>query len=744
MDLVHNQVFKIDTNHASGFFRVIVNAPHKGCIVLVKIDDIQIATTNKSKAENQNPKKKLKSKLIWVDQNSFEDFYQNYLRIVEIEPDGFLLNVSHNLDEIDDKTKKMYTDRKEAMAGFLDLENLQKYILDDKGLGGLVKNSVDVSSFSRMQIYKLFSLLCARGFSELSLLPRFDRCGAPGSVKPCDGQRQKAGRKTEKERIDKASGIILPPSQPGMSTEWRDLILAADSRIALPKPSLPQRCNIILGSNFVQRYQYNNGILTAVDLEIGQYPNDAQIRRVIEQNYTDIERATHKTTVNNFIMNHRGITGKNWEGVGGPGHTWAIDSTVGDIYLRSSCNRAWIMGRPIVYVIVDVWSTAVLGFYVCFSGPSWAQAKVAIYSAACDPAIIDGFWGHETLARLNPLPSICHTLLCDRGEYLSIEARETAVKLIERLSYTPPYRGDLKGGVEVLHRIEKEEQFQFIPGAIDARRAEYELRKFNPIASVMTLPEYVAYLNILFFKYNSTADRSDRLDAHMKAAGVDATPAGLWHWGHSIGIGFRKLTSNAELITSLLPSSKANITKNGVKWAGAEYHSEVSIAQDWACHARNYGSKPININYFPGSLQKIWTPNESGKGLLELNKSDYSGSSGELSLDEISDAQAFALSKKASSEHDKTLIELKAMKLMDDLVKKSKALTEEADANFSGTRPSMTEAKAFEKAFSTSSGQNPNTKKIDQKTKDLLNESAQNHSEMMESILQTMNEDALL
>lgn len=644
---------------------------------------------------------------------------------------------------MNDKSKEIYSARKLAMAGFLDVDNLKCSILKNKNLGELVKNSVDASGLTRMQIYKLFSQLCALGFSELSLLPRFDLCGAPGSVKPCDGDRKKAGRKTEKERIDKASGIILPPSQPGMSTQWRDLILAADTRIRLPKPPMPERSNIILNSNFVQKFNYQDGLLTAVDLEIGQYPNKAQIRRVIEQNYTDIELATHKTTVNNFIMNHRGLTGKNWEGVGGPGHTWAIDSTVGDIYLRSSCNRAWIMGRPIVYTIVDVWSTAVLGFYVCFSGPSWEQAKVAIFSAASGPAITSSLWGYENFANLDPTPTLCYALLGDRGEYLSKGARETAFKLIERLSYAPPYRGDFKGGVEVLHRIEKDQQFSFLPGAIDARRKEYELRRFNPIASVMTLPEYVAYLNILFYKYNTTAKRGDRLDAHMKAAGVDATPAGLWNWGHSIGIGYRKSISNAELITLLLPSSQANITKKGVKWAGAEYHSDASIAQDWACHARNYGAKPININYFPGTLQKLWTPNEGGKGLMELNKSDYTGSSSELSLEEISDAHAFALSKKAQSEHDKTLIELKAMKLIDDLVKKSKALTEEADTNFTGTRPSMTDAKAFEKEFSTSSGPNTNAQNSNQTTKNLSTESEQSHSEMMEAILKSMNESSL-
>jgi|GEM_PF-6177349 len=125
---------------------------------------------------------------------------------------------------------------------------------------------------------------------------------------------------------------------------------------------------------------------------------------------------------------------------------------------------------------------------------------------------------------------------------------------------------------------------------------------------------------------------------------------------------------------------------------------------------------------------------------MELNKSDYTGSSSELSLEEISDAHAFGLSKKAQSDHDKTLIELQAIKLINDLVKKSKVLTEEADKNFTGTRPSMSDAKAYEKEFSTSSATNISLQNSDHTTKNVSIESERSHSEMMEAILQSINE----
>lgn len=748
MELAHNHVFVIQNNHVQGFFRVIINSPQEGGLVLVKIQDIEDSPPNKNDpTENKKTKKnkKLHSRLIWVDSQTFKNIYQDDLRIIQIDPEGIILESNLSLDSFDEHTKEVLAQRKLAMENFLDIENLKFRILNDKGLGGLVKESVEKSKFSRMQIYKLFSTLCKLGFSETNLLPRFDRCGAPGILRPCDYKedgtgRKKAGRKTVGERIAIACGSPLPAVQPGITTDWRNLILAADSRIEQPKPRMPARITIILNSNFIKKYTNQNGVLTPIDLTQGEYPNKSQIKRVLTEHYTDIERASHKTTANHFVMNQRGLTGKNWEGVGGPGHTWAIDSSIGDIYLRSSCNRAWIAGRPVVYTIVDVWSTAIMGFYVCYSGPSWQAAKVAIYSSVIDPSVIGNLWGHEIMLKLDPLPTLPYRILCDRGEYLSKGGRALGAKLIPSLSYAPPHRGDFKGGVEVTHRIAKDEQFLFIPGAIDARRREYELRKFNPNESVMTIREYVAFLNVIYTKYNFGADRSHRLDAHMKSDGVIPTPAGLWNWGFKNGLGSSRFIHNSEITSHLLPSSVANITKNGVIWSGGEYSLDNSTSQEWACHARNYGAKNISINYFPGTTQKIWTPNDGGKGLLELSLSDYKGSSGELTIEEIADAHAFHVSKNANAEHNKTLLELRCAQLIKSLKDKATKLTKDADQNYSGIKPTITEARQIETmihnadlALSKSEIQNQNSSLQ-------ITEVQQDHAEMMESILQAMTE----
>lgn len=130
-----------------------------------------------------------------------------------------------------------------------------------------------------------------------------------------------------------------------MSSNWRAAILTADRTIASPKPSMPERCDRILASHFVKRYRYEGDQLVAVDLKQGEYPNRAQIRRVLEVEIPRLERLLQRTTKGHYLRSLRGARGRSWCGVAGPGHAWQIDSTIGDVYLRSSLNRAWIVGR---------------------------------------------------------------------------------------------------------------------------------------------------------------------------------------------------------------------------------------------------------------------------------------------------------------------------------------------------------------------------------------------------------------
>lgn len=708
MDLMHNQTFKIIDDELDGIYRVILDEPTFDKTVVAhldpKPDDDKSKGGRKLADHPEHPRKKSPAPnvgtLIWIDRDFLEDLYkQNKLQLIAIEKENptNLINSENNTDD------DLYEQRKETMEDFLSIDMLRKYITPQHGIAPLVKNAMSKCGRSKANIYKLFSLLCRFGFSEKSLHPDYDKCGAPGVPKPCDPDgRKKAGTKTTKQKIAQQQGIILEPEQPGMSSEWTTLILAADSSIPKPKPKMPDRIVQIHESAFITKYQMDKkGRLNPVDPGLGMYPNSRQIRRVLEREISRIQKLLNKTTNGHYQRSQRGLSDKSWKNIAGPGHLWAIDSTVGDIYLRSSINRAWIIGRPIVYIIVDEWSTGVVGFYVCLRGPSWDMAKHALFCSGTDPALIGSLWGYEPVLSLDPLPTLPADLLCDRGEYLSYGAKQTGMKLLPCESYTPPYRPDLKGLVEVLHRIEKDKQYPWTPGAIDARRKEYDLKQFNPHEAVLTVREYVHYLHSVFTEYNLTAERGYRLDAHMKADGVMPSPAGLWNWGHRVGIGLRRAVSFTDLVTELLPSAPATVTRGGVMLGGKQYESDLINEQQWTTLSRNYGSWKIPANYFHGSVSSIWTPKAGQAGLLQLNISDQSTASPELTWDEILDANEYYKINNAEREHARTINKVAAKKNREELLNTAKQLTQQGIERDTGSQPNILEARELERGIDT-------------------------------------------
>lgn len=691
---MHNKVIKIVSGPLKGLYRIVLSEPLQNTLVVVCIDPPTEVDQDKDEKESILISRYRPYQLIWL----------SYADIVTLDSQKLILQIDTELSGtllkpfVTDSNADRNETRISAMSGFLSFENLRNRILEDRSCSKLVKDAINTSGFSRPQIYKLFSLLCRFGFSKNSLKVEYYNCGAPGVSRPCGPNRNKAGAKTVKQKIALSTGEILAPTQPGMTEAWRHAILAADAGIPLPKPKMPTRIKMILNSAFFKDYAYVNGQLRPTDLKLGTYPNSSQIKRVLHVNHSDIEHIIHKTTKNHFTANNRGLVGKSWEGVSGPGHTYAMDSTVGDVYLRSALNPEWIVGRPVVYIIVDVWSTAIVGFYVCLTGPSWSMAKIAMFCAFADPILIADLRGVNLQNTLFPHPTIPSTFLFDRGEYLSKGASLTGALLkITSMSYTPPYRGDLKGVAEVPHRIEKDEQFMFVPGAIDARRKEYELRKFDSKTSVLTVREYTKYLYSLFNEYNMTANRSHRLDAHMKATDVHPSPAGLWAWGHSVGIGTQLHRDPSDLITSLLLQSEASVTRNGLIFDRMYYTNRSQYEADEATLARNAGGWTKPVYFYPGSVSKIWTPDVTGRGMVALEISDHSTASPEITKDEYDDGHAYHMLNKGERNHEILLTSLGQREgrriLIDEAVKKRA----QVPPSFNLQKPSITEARILEK-----------------------------------------------
>lgn len=677
--LTFNAVLRIEAPTLDGFYRVVALVPGADIVWLAYVGVREEGAT----ANAPGPV----GATTPVDRHTLTGLAEAALLAIVDLDDPRALGREQALTE---KARSLWEHHQAVMAPFLDPVQLQDALATTGGIGPLVRMALRDSNTSRATVYRLWRLLCARGFTGLSLLPSFDQCGAPGVLRPVEDGRRKPGVKSPHERV----GAEDPFPQRGTTHEDRIKIVAHVSRHWKAGMTTEGLYDEVIRATYVRRYVQTPTGREAVMPPPGTYPNKRQFRHIVETEFKALERSLRRTTTGHWNRNRRGLRGHSYDGVAGPGHAYAIDSTIGDVHLRSGVNRAWVVGRPIVYVIVDVWSTAVVGFYACLRPPSWRAAKLALYSTFADPAVVAALWGYQYCPVLEPTPTAPFTLWCDRGEYLSAAARETLLRLGLNSAFNPAYRPDLKGLVEVLHRIAKDAQFSdFIPGAIDARRRELEL-KTDARESALTLREYVQYLYMVFTKYNAHANREDRMTAEMIAAGVRATPSGLWRFGHEMGFGFRRHTPHDQLVAGLLEQTTLTARRTGNFVESLQYDGDLAIEEQWSAQARNFGVLERTAYRFPGYAGKLWVPGATG--LHEFHLRPNSRALPQTTLDEWRDTLGVALLQRSQREYERFCDAVRHLDARDDLVKNATAETAAAEARSSGPSPTTQQARSFE------------------------------------------------
>lgn len=605
-------------------------------------------------------------------------------KLVNIQPQKALLRLPEDFNDVE---RKKWTQRRMVAEPFLDHAKLCDSLARTGGIGPLVREAVSTTGCSRATAYRIWNLLCENGFDTSSLNLRYQECGAPGVPRPVGTGRKKAGAKSAAERL----GSEGHRQQTGVTEADRVKFLHFYKKLKNPLLTDVALYDEIIKQAYVTEYRQAGSERVPVIPPQGSFPNYRQYRHIIDTGLKRIERIMKRTTLGHFARNMRGLVGRAYDNVAGPGHAYAIDSTVGDIHLRSSVNRAWPTGRPVVYVVVDIWSTAVVGFYVCLNGPSWTTAKLALFSAFSEPAFLADLWGYEHLDVLSPRPGVPHTVISDRGEYLSAGAREDCKQLGINLSINPAYRPDLKGLVEVLHRIAKDQQIRFLPGAIDARKKELELRT-DARESVLTLREYVQFLHTTFAHYNLFADRSHRMTAEMIAAGIDPSPAGLWSFGYDAAVGYQKHLSKDRLITGLLPRQKAASRRDGIFFESSEYKSDIAQTQEWSALARNFGSIDKTAYHFPGSMGQFWWPNPHG-GLHEFKLKENARVTAEVTLEEWRDVVMYETTKNSDRQYRRLTAAISMMEKQSALKARAVELTKQADAAHIGEKPNIRETR---------------------------------------------------
>lgn len=316
-----------------------------------------------------------------------------------------------------------------------------------------------------------------------------------------------------------------------------------------------------------------------------------------------------------FFQKHSAVLNTVNDLVVGPGMEYQIDATIGDVYLVSRFNKEWIIGRPVIYIVIDTYSRLVTGINVTLEGPSWVGAMGALANAMTGKVQFCKEYDIKIEEDEWPCKYIPYSIIGDRGEIAGFNADYLTDNLGIKVSNTPPYFAQWKPIVEQHFRLLNLKTKPLMPGAINP---DFRLRgaKDYRYDAILNIKEFtkIVILSILYHN-NHNVLKGYRREKGMIQEDVLPIPINLWNWGIKNKSGTLKTASEDFIKLSLMPRDKATITEKGIKFKGIFYSSVTAIKEGLFEIARSKKSGRIRIDvaYDPRNLNNIYWLDRSGE-----------------------------------------------------------------------------------------------------------------------------------
>lgn len=540
--------------------------------------------------------------------------YQNLLaafaesQISPVQNDPYAVIQLHN-EEISLAQRQLLHKAWAAIAPIIATGEL---VFHRSGRGRLIAQAVQRTGRSEATIRKDLRRYWQGGQTLNALLPRFDLCGGKGKVR--SSQDSKRGRPTL---------LCLPTGESvgiNVDAEVREKLLTGcrlfyENRTGR---TLKQAYQLTLEKFFHRGYAIEQGVLVPILPPAEELPSFTQFKYWYEKSRSLSKTLIAREGQRRFNLRHRSLGGDSTAMAFGPGSLYQIDATIADIYLVSSLNRNWIIGRPTLYLVIDVFSRLIVGFVVTLESASWLGAMLALENATADKVEFCRFNGIEIQETEWPSHHLPEAILADRGELEGYNANNLVESLGVQVCNTPPYRADLKGIIERSFRYFNDEIIHWLPGSFSKvkERGERDYR----LDGVLTLHEF-RQLMILFILDHNNEKRLDEyhFEEFMIQENVVPYPVNLWHWGVENRVGSLHWKPPQTIRLNLLPSELASVTRNGIYFKKLHYTCELAFKEQWFVLARNSGGWKIPVAYDPRRVDNIYLRLDRGQRMEVCN-----------------------------------------------------------------------------------------------------------------------------
>ena len=474
-----------------------------------------------------------------------------------------------------------------------------EYVFDPNIRSSLIKERAKYTGFTANTIRKYLRRYWRGGMTQSALAPHFHRCGT--GRKEHTYYAKKLGAPS---KVAQATGVTTGVNLDAQTKEHFlcGIKLFYENRKGR---TLRYAYEETLRTFFRKGTYQKDGVDVPLLPPADELPTFRQFHYFYKKQQNIVKSTITRTSERAYNLKHRAIIGDSTSMTSGPGSVVQLDPTIGDIYLVSALDRTRIIGRPVIYILIDVFSHLIVGMSVSLEGPSWTGAMLALENMVRNKVDFCREYGYTISPADWPSEHLPQSLYADRGEMLSKNADRLAKDLGIQVTNTAPYRPDWKGMVERHFRVLNDDFINWTPGRVPDKpeRGGPDYR----LDACLTLFEFRQLLIGCIIEHNTCRlIKYYPKDKFMIADNVQAYPAELWNWGIQNRSGILRTKPRDFVRFNLLSPSKATVTGKGIRFNGLYYECDLAWRDNWFEKARIEESWPLPITYDPRTVDRIY------------------------------------------------------------------------------------------------------------------------------------------
>lgn len=577
-------------------------------------------------------------------------------------------------------------------------------VYDRQLRGSLVNDAIAKSTdkIAKKTIYGYLRKYWQRGKTKNSLIPDYFNSGGKGKARKASNSIKLGRPRKYKKVAEIGEGINI-------TEEDRKIFRIAISKFYNNRKGnfLTTAYELMLKDYYSEETVYDDrGVRKTVLIPPAKRPTIRQFRYWYDKEYKqDIKKTVSSRRGSRaFALEHRAITGTSKQETIGPGSRYQIDATIADVYLASKYNRNWIIGRPVVYLVIDVFSRMIAGVYVGLEGSSWLGMMMALVNAATDKVKYCSEYGIEITEEQWQVHHIPEIILGDRGELAGKNVETSINNLGIRIENAAPYRGDQKGIVERHFKTMHGKVKPFIPGYVDVDFTQRGGKDYR-LDGKLTIEEFTRAIIYLILDHNNNKYLNDyQRDTEMIVDDVMPIPKELWQWGIANRSGRLKTFPEDIIKLNFMPSGRATITSEGIKFKKLPYTCEKARREQWFERARSgtlgKSEKYLDISYDPRQPEYIYIRSSDGKNYEKCSITDPEERYVGKTWEEIEYLLAYEQMQKQKYEGKETQTKVDLMAKFENIVEQATTSTDAVrDKTISNSKKvkGVRDNRAFEK-----------------------------------------------